>query len=237
MIETPAPQFEGDRQFDRRSPVADRPDRPAGTGRPASDSRMARRAAPPAPTDSSNGDTTRPEPRTAPQSPGSPDDRSNPVTDHDRTVYGDLLDRAAERGLLSEHDYQIRLGELAEATTVDQMQRIVTELPAFTPTPAASAHPLSRRDQAGQGSASRHRQQRRRSKPLGAPGNRGDRGGGVAGMAVALCRPPGPQPTTRVWSRRRWRSALPMPFASEELLELGGDLIAAGHVHIECRWN
>jgi hypothetical protein len=77
--------------------------------------------------------------------PGSADDRSNPVTDQDRTVYGDLLDRAAERGLLSEHDYQIRLGELAEATTVNQMQRIVTELPAFVSSPPASAHRPSRR--------------------------------------------------------------------------------------------
>ena len=102
-----------------------------------------RAGAPPAPTDSSNGGTTRPEQKTALQSPGSPDDRSDPVTDHDRTVYGDLLDRAAERGLLSEHDYQIRLEKLAEATTVDEMQRIVTELPAFTPTPAASGHPFS----------------------------------------------------------------------------------------------
>jgi Domain of unknown function (DUF1707) len=97
---------------------------------------------PPAPTGGSNGDTTRPDKTAPPRSPGSPDDRSNPVTDHDRTVYGDLLDRAAERGLLNEHDYQIRLGELAEATSVDQMQRIVTELPAFTPTPATSAHPF-----------------------------------------------------------------------------------------------
>ena len=63
------------------------------------------------------------------------------MTDHDRTVYGDLLDRAAERGLLSDREYQIRLGELAGATSVDQMQRIVTELPVFTPAAASATRP------------------------------------------------------------------------------------------------
>ena len=53
------------------------------------------------------------------------------VTDEDRNRYGVLLDHAAERGLLSGAEYQARLVELADATSVDQMQRIVTELPAF----------------------------------------------------------------------------------------------------------
>ena len=53
------------------------------------------------------------------------------VTDDDRHRYGVLLDHAAERGLLSPADYQVRLAELAEATSVEQLQRIVTELPAF----------------------------------------------------------------------------------------------------------
>jgi len=61
------------------------------------------------------------------------------VTDEDRTRYGVLLDRAAERGLLAPYDYEIRLRDLASATTVDQMNQIVTELPAFTST--ASARP------------------------------------------------------------------------------------------------
>ncbi len=63
---------------------------------------------------------------------------TTPVTDEDRTTFGLLLDRAAERGLLSQSEYQLRLGELAEATSRDEMRRIVTELPAFvTPAPAA----------------------------------------------------------------------------------------------------
>lgn len=57
------------------------------------------------------------------------------VSDEDRTSYGLLLDRAAERGLLSPYDYQVRLGELADATSIDEMKRIVTELPLFTAPP------------------------------------------------------------------------------------------------------
>ncbi|HEX7444287.1 MAG TPA: DUF1707 domain-containing protein [Acidimicrobiales bacterium] len=53
------------------------------------------------------------------------------VTDDDRNRYGVLLDHAAERGLLSPAEYQVRLVELAEASSVEQLQRIVTELPAF----------------------------------------------------------------------------------------------------------
>ena len=56
---------------------------------------------------------------------------STTVSDEDRTAYGVLLDRAAERGLLSQYDYQVRLGDLAAATSIDQMQQIVTELPVF----------------------------------------------------------------------------------------------------------
>jgi hypothetical protein len=54
------------------------------------------------------------------------------VTDDDRNRYGLLLDRAAEGGLLASHEYEVRLRELASASTVDEMHRIVTELPAFT---------------------------------------------------------------------------------------------------------
>ena len=53
------------------------------------------------------------------------------VTDDERNRYGSLLDAAAERGLLSATEYQARLGEVAEATSVAELQRIVTELPAF----------------------------------------------------------------------------------------------------------
>jgi hypothetical protein len=65
---------------------------------------------------------------------------SDPVSDDDRTRYGLLLDRAAERGLLSSYDYQVKLGELAEATTIDQMKAIVTHVPALT-TAATVARP------------------------------------------------------------------------------------------------
>jgi hypothetical protein len=62
------------------------------------------------------------------------------VTDEDRNRYGQLLDRAVERGLLGPSDYEVRLRELAEASTLEQMNSIVTELPAFAPpsTPARS---------------------------------------------------------------------------------------------------
>jgi len=60
------------------------------------------------------------------------------VTDEDRNRFGVLLDHAAERGLLSPADYQVRLAELAEAGSIEELQRIVTELPAFGTTPGMS---------------------------------------------------------------------------------------------------
>jgi hypothetical protein len=57
------------------------------------------------------------------------------VSDEDRNRFGLLLDHAAERGLLAPAEYQVRLRELAEATSVEQMTRIVSELPAFTAVP------------------------------------------------------------------------------------------------------
>ncbi|HVC67290.1 MAG TPA: DUF1707 domain-containing protein [Acidimicrobiales bacterium] len=53
------------------------------------------------------------------------------VTDEERNRYGVLLDHAAERGLLSAAEYRSRLAELADAVSVDELRRIVTELPAF----------------------------------------------------------------------------------------------------------
>jgi len=58
------------------------------------------------------------------------------VSDEERNRYGVLLDHAAERGLLSPAEYQARLGDLAEASSVEELQRIVTELPAFGATGA-----------------------------------------------------------------------------------------------------
>jgi len=60
------------------------------------------------------------------------------VTDEDRQQYGRLLDSAMERGLLSPYEYETRLGDLAAAPTLDDLKRIVTELPMFTASLAAS---------------------------------------------------------------------------------------------------
>jgi hypothetical protein len=67
------------------------------------------------------------------------------VSDDDRTRYGLLLDHAAERGLVSPLEYEVRLGELAAATSIDQMKQIVTELPAFTAPAAVTTPNRSRR--------------------------------------------------------------------------------------------
>jgi len=67
-----------------------------------------------------------------------PDVATGSVTDDDRHVYGQLLDRAFERGLLGSFDYEVRLRELSEATSVEQMKGIVTELPAFVMAPTTA---------------------------------------------------------------------------------------------------
>ncbi len=53
------------------------------------------------------------------------------VSDEDRQRYGVLLDSAVERGLIGTYDYEIRLRELAAADTIEEMNRIVSELPVF----------------------------------------------------------------------------------------------------------
>lgn len=58
-------------------------------------------------------------------------DPERAIGDDERTSYGRLLDRAAERGLLTSAEYQVRLRLLAEATTDDEMRQIVTELPVL----------------------------------------------------------------------------------------------------------
>jgi hypothetical protein len=60
-----------------------------------------------------------------------PGDHPPAVTDEDRQQYGRLLDSAMERGLLSPYEYETRLSDLAEAPTLDELKRIVTELPIF----------------------------------------------------------------------------------------------------------
>ncbi len=56
---------------------------------------------------------------------------AGPVGAADRRRFEALLDRAAERGLLSGDDYAIRRRELAEAATGDQMLAVVTDLTPF----------------------------------------------------------------------------------------------------------
>lgn len=76
-----------------------------------------------------------------PQPSSDPEAVSAPaVSDEDRNRYGRLLDRAAERGLVDAYEYEVRLRDLAEATSIEELNRIVTELPAFTTaaTPAGS---------------------------------------------------------------------------------------------------
>ncbi len=102
-----------------------------------------------------------------PEGGPSPDADPGPVvTDEDRTRFGLLLDHAAERGLLGPADYQVRLRELAEATSIEEMTAIVSELPAFQPAPAT----------VGKG----------RVRPAGAgPGRLGETGS-AAGVAAPL---------------------------------------------------
>ena len=57
------------------------------------------------------------------------DERVQEISDDERNRYGLLLDRAAERGLLTPREYEVRLADLAAATSVDQMREIVTVLP------------------------------------------------------------------------------------------------------------
>jgi len=92
-----------------------------------------------------------PAPRAAPPVPA-PDLAA--VTDEDRQAYGRLLDRAFERGLIGSYDYEVRLRELSEATSIDAMKAIVTELPMFAvPAPGASRTrgPLGRGPAGGSG--------------------------------------------------------------------------------------
>jgi hypothetical protein len=75
----------------------------------------------------------------APATRAAPVTQTAPVTDEDRNRFGTLLDHAAERGLLDPREYELRLGELASATSIDQMREIVTELPILSTPPALAA--------------------------------------------------------------------------------------------------
>jgi hypothetical protein len=80
----------------------------------------------------------------APTDPAIGSTGSEAITDEERNRYGLLLDRAAERGLLGPSEYEVRLRELAEATTTEQMMQIVTELPVFNALPPNTAPKRSR---------------------------------------------------------------------------------------------
>ncbi len=163
------------------------------------------------------------------------------MTDEERNRYGLLLDSAAERGLLDPTDYEMRLRELAQATTTAQMVELVAELPAFAPAVPASAPTRSRRaiqsaNRAGMAGAAAGQRRRLIMWVLM---------GLLVVVAVASLDHPGPLGRTTVTEPElepaaglRWRRSRSVPFASEELLQLGGDLVAAGHVHIEDhRWH
>ena len=66
------------------------------------------------------------------------------VSDDERNRYGVMVDHAAERGLLTPAEYMARLAEVAEATSIEELQRIVTELPLFDE-PAALARATANR--------------------------------------------------------------------------------------------
>lgn len=85
-----------------------------------------------------------PQPSSGPEAVSAPG-----VSDEDRNRYGRLLDRAAERGLVNAYEYEVRLRDLAEATSIEELNRIVTELPAFTATAAPARSGPRRRPGAG----------------------------------------------------------------------------------------
>jgi hypothetical protein len=90
------------------------------------------------------GGTHRPTPVLPTSAPPPVAEATGPVTDEDRNRFGLLLDHAAERGLLDSHEYELRLGELASATTVEQMRTIVTELPMLATPLAVGGSPKGR---------------------------------------------------------------------------------------------
>jgi Domain of unknown function (DUF1707) len=100
--------------------------------------------------------TVSPEPKPPSPETVDPSPDGGVVTDEERNRYGVLLDRAAERGLLSPHEYELRLADLAAATTTAQMKEIVTELPVFSAPKGVRSSP--------RGSA-------RRPAPAGSPGH------------------------------------------------------------------
>ena len=71
----------------------------------------------------------------------------------DREAYARLLDRARARELLSPVEHQLRLAELADAGTVEEMKRIVTDLPALAGVNGGAPRSATRADRRSTGLA------------------------------------------------------------------------------------
>ena len=76
------------------------------------------------------------------------------VSDEERNRYGVLLDHAAERGLLTAAEYQVRLAELADATSIERAAAHRHRVPGLRragdhavdgPRPRPPARPVRRR--------------------------------------------------------------------------------------------
>jgi hypothetical protein len=60
---------------------------------------------------------------------GVPTGKTGAPSDEDRQHYGRLLDNAYSRGQIDQGEYSVRLSELAEASSIEQMKRIAQVLP------------------------------------------------------------------------------------------------------------
>ena len=100
------------------------------------------------------------------------------ISDDERVRYLTLLDKALERQLLDPYDYQLRIQELSAATSRDEMQRIVTELPAFIHPNARAGLPVG-----GRGAGARS------GSFTGASSGMGRSGPGVGGLGAAGGKP------------------------------------------------
>ncbi len=132
-------------------------------------------------------------------------------------------------------EYQIRLRELAEATSDDTDAGDRHRTSGLRP--AGTDHRLSTRSAAGaDGGGPRCPAPHRRRTPIDWVAAR--RGGRDRAWRRSSSSPSRsttcPQPRSGV-PPPRWPRSRSVAFASEELLQLGGDLVAAGHVDVEDR--
>jgi len=125
-----------------------------------------------------------PSPARSEVGPGEVPAASGLIRGTDREAYARLLDRAHARELLNPVEYQLRLAELADAGTVEEMKRIVTDLPALAGVNGAAGGN-------GAGPRSPTRSDRRSTGLAAWPG--------VAGYRVSRRRA-GATPGTRPWT-------------------------------------